>query len=95
MSKLRYICGGEDGSVAVGSEPGGCEAGLFASMISSIAGDEDVSDASAATGGTEALGDGVPLTIWSSFASDMVLPKREGKDQCPTTRAIMLIRVSW
>ena len=71
MRRLRYICGGEEGSVASGSEDarGGDEVETPGSAFSSNGAGEDDLDT---TVGTEVPGGGAPLTIWSSLEPDMV-----------------------
>lgn len=71
MRRLRYICGGEEGRVASGSEvaEGGDDAECPDSPFSSTgAGEDDLET----TIGTEVPGGGAPLTIWSSLEPDMV-----------------------
>ena len=71
MRRLRYICGGEEGSVATGSAAasGGGEG---ESLVSAFFSDEPGKDDLGLTVGTEMPGGGAPLTIWSSLESDMV-----------------------
>lgn len=72
MRRLRYICGGEEGSVASGSEAakGGDDVGLSPDLaLSSDGAGEDDREM---TVGTEVPGGGTPLTIWSSLEPDMV-----------------------
>ena len=71
MRRLRYICGGEEGSVASGSEAprGRVEAESPKLDFSGDGGGEDDWEA---TLGIEVLGEGAPLTIWSSFELSMV-----------------------
>ncbi len=71
MRRLRYICGGEEGSVASGSEDAnvGDELESLDSAFSpNGAGEDDLET----TVGTEVPGGGAPLTIWSSLEPDMV-----------------------
>ena len=71
MRRLRYICGGEEGSVASGSEvtKGGDDVGSPNSAFSANgAGEDDLET----TEGTEVPGGGAPLTIWSSLEPDMI-----------------------
>lgn len=76
MRRLRYICGGEEGRVASGSEGanGGDEVESPDSAFSSDgAGEDDLET----TVGTDVPGGGAPLTIWSSLEPDIVsYPKR-------------------
>ena len=71
MRRLRYICGGEEGRVASGSEaPRGRVAAGSPKLDFSVdgAGEDDWE----ANLGIEVLGEGAPLTIWSSFELSMV-----------------------
>lgn len=71
MRRLRYICGGEEGSVTSGSEAakGILDVGSPDPAFSSDgAGEADLE----VKIGIEVPGGGAPLTIWSSFESDMV-----------------------
>ena len=71
MRRLRYICGGEEGSVASGSEggDGGKEVECCVSAFSSDGAGEDDLETMV---GTEVPGGGAPLTIWSSLEPDMI-----------------------
>ena len=71
MRRLRYICGGEEGSAASGSEASkeGDDVDFPDSAFSSDGAGEDDLDVRR---GTEVPGGGAPLTIWSSLESDMV-----------------------
>ena len=71
MRRLRYICGGEEGSVASGSE-GGNGGKKVESRDSAFSSDGAGEDDLETTVGTEVPGRGAPLTIWSSLELDMV-----------------------
>ena len=71
MRRLRYICGGEEGSVARGSEAAKIRDGVESAdsaFFSDGAGEDDLE----MTAGIEVPGRGAPLTIWSSLEPDMV-----------------------
>lgn len=76
IRRLRYICGGEDGRVARGSEgtngvadPEDVELAVGAAAVDATAeGDLET------TACTEVPGGGAPLTTWSSFEPDMIAP---------------------
>lgn len=71
MRRLRYICGGEEGSVESGSEAANVGYGVESAdsnFFSDGAGEDDLET----TVGTEVPGGGAPLTIWSSLEPDII-----------------------
>lgn len=80
MRRLRYICGGEDGSEAKGSD--GCAAG-------------EVITPEDGTTGRALSSAGAPLTSWSNLASDMVVEDHKMVGQDYLLVSAILWHCSW
>lgn len=67
IRRFRYICGGEEGSDATGSE--GCDVAVAsANLPLACAGNDGIGEGERdATEGIDMPGLGAPLTIWSSL----------------------------